>query len=123
MQLPWCPGKQGELSKNCLHNLRNDLMADSALRLISSSISSLFLPCVNSNKSCLPLRKGDYPAVRPAAAPPMRADRGTATREGGGYNGYGIALSPMQNDLLALGVKADGEEGYNMHEIPMVDGE
>ena len=41
----------------------------------------------------------------------------------GGYNGYGIALSPMQNDLLALGVKADGEEGYNMHEIPMVDGE
>ena len=53
----------------------------------------------------------------------MRADRGTATREGGGYNGYGIALSPMQNDLLALGVKADGEEGYNMHEIPMVDGE
>ena len=80
--------------------------------------------------------------MRPAAAPPMRRtgaiDRGagggayygSAGGGGiggggaeGGYNGYGIALSPMQNDLLALGVKADGEEGYNMHEIPMVDGE
>ena len=29
MQLPCCPGKQGELSENCLQNLRNDLMADS----------------------------------------------------------------------------------------------
>ena len=78
--------------------------------------------------------------MRPAAAPPMRRgalDRGAGGGAyygsggggvglggaEGGYNGYGIALSPMQNDLLALGVKADGEEGYNMHEIPMVDGE
>ena len=29
MQLPYCLGKQGELSENCLQNLRNDLMADS----------------------------------------------------------------------------------------------
>ena len=29
MQLPCCPGKQGELSKYYLQNLRNDLMADS----------------------------------------------------------------------------------------------
>ena len=63
--------------------------------------------------------------MRPAAAPPRERGEGAdVARHGGvGYNGYGIALSPMQNDLLALGVKADGEEGYNMHEIPMVDGE
>ena len=30
MQLPCCPGNYGELSENCLQNLRNDLMADSA---------------------------------------------------------------------------------------------
>ncbi len=29
----------------------------------------------------------------------------------------------MQNDLLALGVKSEGEEAYNIHEIPMIDGE
>ena len=28
MQLPCCPGKQGELSENCLQNLRNNLMAE-----------------------------------------------------------------------------------------------
>ena len=63
--------------------------------------------------------------MRPAVAPPMnnRADRGIGGESGGGYKGYGIALSPMQNDLLALGVKADGEEGYNMHNAPLVDGE
>ena len=67
--------------------------------------------------------------MRPAAAPPRErygfegADAAMRQHGGVGYNGYGIALSPMQNDLLALGVKADGEEGYNMHEIPMVDGE
>ena len=30
MQLPFCPGKQGELPEIFLQNLRNDLMADSA---------------------------------------------------------------------------------------------
>ena len=29
MQLPCCPGKQGELSENGLQNLRNDLMTES----------------------------------------------------------------------------------------------
>ena len=29
MQRPCCPGKQGELSENCLQNLRNDLMVES----------------------------------------------------------------------------------------------
>ena len=31
MQLPCCPGKQGELSEKCLQNLRNDLMAKSVV--------------------------------------------------------------------------------------------
>ena len=29
VQLPYCLGKQGELSENCLHILGNDLMAES----------------------------------------------------------------------------------------------
>ena len=29
MQPPFCPGKQEELSENCLQNLRNNLMAES----------------------------------------------------------------------------------------------
>ena len=31
IQLACCPGKQGELSENCLQNLPNDLMAESDL--------------------------------------------------------------------------------------------
>ena len=34
MQLPCCPGKQGELSENCLQNLRNDLMAESVFDVV-----------------------------------------------------------------------------------------
>ena len=38
------------------------------------------------------------------------------------YRGYGLALDPIQNDLLAMGIKSDGEDAYNIHEIPNVDG-
>ncbi|TRY72703.1 hypothetical protein TCAL_16186, partial [Tigriopus californicus] len=38
-----------------------------------------------------------------------------------GYNRYGLALSPVQSDLLDLGVKVDGEAAYNIHQIPTID--
>lgn len=38
------------------------------------------------------------------------------------YNRYGLALNPVQSDLLDLGVKADGEAAYNIHQIPTIDG-
>ena len=40
MQLPCCPGKQGELSEYCLQNLRNDLMAHSVYRWCCRSIDT-----------------------------------------------------------------------------------
>lgn len=39
------------------------------------------------------------------------------------YNRYGLALNPVQSDLLDLGVKADGEAAYNIHQIPTIDGQ
>ena len=42
MQVPCSPGKQGELSENCLQNLRNDLMADSVDFFSKLCMSSVF---------------------------------------------------------------------------------
>lgn len=60
-------------------------------------------------------------SVRPAPAPPSVTDPSSGAYNRG-YLGYGLALDPVQNDLLSMGVKSDGEDAYNVHEIPMIDG-
>eukprot|EP00095_Tigriopus_kingsejongensis_P007873 snap_masked-scaffold127_size327531-processed-gene-1.4 protein:Tk07873 transcript:snap_masked-scaffold127_size327531-processed-gene-1.4-mRNA-1 annotation:"glycine receptor subunit alpha-2-like" len=40
-----------------------------------------------------------------------------------GYLGYGLALDPIQKDLLVMGVKTEGEASYNVHELPAIDGQ
>ena len=80
------------------------------------------------------LGEGEAPirstTVKPAPAPPATAFREPEGNWAANHNenkpsylGYGLALDPVQNDLLALGVKAEGEETYNIHEIPAIDGE
>ena len=33
-----------------------------------------------------------------------------------------LALSPIENDLLGMNIKLGGENRYNIHELPQIDG-